>query len=61
MNHTVKIKLREKRDKYLSFARKLKKLWNMVVTAIPLVIAALGNDLQRFGKSTGRDGNREKN
>ena len=32
----------EKRDKYLDFARELKKLWNMKVTIIPIVIGAFG-------------------
>ena len=31
-----------KRDKYLDFARELKKLWNMKVTIIPIVIGTLG-------------------
>ena len=30
----------EKRDKYLDLARELKKLWNMQVTIIPIVIGA---------------------
>ena len=32
----------EKRDKYLDLARELKKLWNMNVTMIPIVIGAFG-------------------
>ena len=32
----------EKRDKYLDHARELKKLWNMKVTIIPIVIDAFG-------------------
>ena len=32
----------EKNDKYLDFARELKKLWNMKVMILPLVIGALG-------------------
>ena len=32
----------EKRDKYLDLARELKKLWNMKVTVIPIVIGAFG-------------------
>ena len=31
----------EKKDKYLDLARELKKLWNMKVTIVPIVIAAL--------------------
>ena len=32
----------EKRNKYLDLARELKKLWNMKVTIIPIVIGAFG-------------------
>ena len=32
----------KKKDKYLDLARKLKKLWNMKVTIIPIVIGAFG-------------------
>ena len=32
----------EKIEKYLDMARELKKVWNMRVTLIPLVIGALG-------------------
>ena len=32
----------EKNDKYLDFARELKKLWNMKVTIIPIVVGAFG-------------------
>ena len=42
MNHRVKLKESEKKDKYLKLARDLKKLWNMKVTIIPHVIGALG-------------------
>ena len=39
----IKLKESEKRDKYLNFARELKKnLWNMKVTIIPIVIGAFG-------------------
>ena len=41
-DHVVKLKECEKRDKYLDFARELRKLWNMKVTIIPVVIGALG-------------------
>ena len=30
----------EKKDKYIDLARELKKLWNMKVTVIPIVIGA---------------------
>ena len=32
----------EKKDKYLDFARELKKLWNMLATILPIVIGAFG-------------------
>ena len=32
----------EKKDKYLDLARELKKLWNMKVTFIPIMIGAFG-------------------
>ena len=38
----MKLKECEKRDKYLDFARELKKLRNMKVTIIPTVIGAVG-------------------
>ena len=39
---TVKLKECEKKDKYLDLARELKKLWNMKVTIVPIVIGAFG-------------------
>ena len=39
--HKVILKESEKKDKYLDLARELKKLWNMKVTFIPIVINAL--------------------
>ena len=42
-NHRIKLKECEKKDKYLDLARKLKKkLWNMQVSIIPIVIRAFG-------------------
>ena len=41
-DHRIKLKECEKKDKYLDLARKLKKLWNMHVTIIPIVIGAFG-------------------
>ena len=38
----IKLKEWEKKDKYLDLARELKKLWNMQVTIIPIVIGAFG-------------------
>ena len=41
-DHRIKLKEREKKDKYLNLANKLKNLWNMEMTLIPIVIGALG-------------------
>ena len=41
-DHRLKLKECEKKDKYLDIARELKKLWNMKVTIIPIVIRAFG-------------------
>ena len=41
-DYRIKLKECEKKDKYLDLARELKKLWNMQVTIIPIVIGALG-------------------
>ena len=41
-DHRIKLKECEKNDKYLDLARELKKLWNMQVTIIPIVIGAFG-------------------
>ena len=38
----IKLKECEKGDRYLDLARELKKLWNMLVTIIPIVIGAFG-------------------
>ena len=42
MNHRINLKECEKKDKYLDLARELKKLWNMKVTIVSIVIGALG-------------------
>ena len=45
-DHRIKLKECEKKDryldKYLDLSRELKKLWNMQVTIIPIVIGAFG-------------------
>ena len=41
-DHRIKLKESEKKDKYLDLARDLKKLWNMKVTIIPIVVGAFG-------------------
>ena len=38
----IKPKECEKKDKYLDIDRELKKLWNMTVTIVPIVIGAFG-------------------
>ena len=38
----IKLKECEKKDKYRDLARELKKLWNMQVRIIPIVIGAFG-------------------
>ena len=40
-DHKIKLKESEKKYKYLELARELKKLWNMKVTIIPIVIGAI--------------------
>ena len=50
VDHWVKLKEIEKRDKYLDFARELKKPWNMKLTFIPIVISALGTVIERLVK-----------
>ena len=39
-DNRIKLNEREKKDKYLDLARELKKLWNMKVTILPIVICA---------------------
>ena len=41
-DHRIKLKECEKKEKYLDLARELKKLWNMLVTIILIVIGAFG-------------------
>ena len=43
-DHRIKLKECEKKDKYLDLARELKRLWNMKVTIIPIVICAFGTE-----------------
>ena len=42
LDFRIKLKECEKKDKFLDLARKLKKLWNMKVKIIPIVIGAFG-------------------
>ena len=41
-DHRVKLKEREKKDKYLDLVRELEKMWNMKVIFMPIVTGALG-------------------
>ena len=41
-DHRIKLKESEKKDKYLDLARELKKLWNIKVIIIPIIIGAFG-------------------
>ena len=41
-DNTVKIKESENIDKHLDLARELKKLWNVKVGVIPLLVGELG-------------------
>ena len=41
-DHRINLKESQKKDKYLDLARELKKLWNMKVTIVSIVIGALG-------------------
>ena len=52
-DNRLKFKEREKRDKYLYFARKLIKLLNMKVTIIAIVIVALGTVTKGLEQSLG--------
>ena len=50
-DHRIKLKECEKKDKYLDFARELKKkLWNMKVIIIPIVIGAFVTVTKRLLK-----------
>ena len=52
-DHRIKLKECEKKDKYLDLARELKKLWNMQVTIVPIVIAAFGTVTRGLRKCLG--------
>ena len=48
VDHKIKLKKNGKREKYLDLTRELKKLWNMKVTVIPIVIGALGTVIKEL-------------
>ena len=52
-DHRIKLKKCEKKDKYLDLVRELKKLWNMKVTIIPIVIGAFGTVTKGLLKGLG--------
>ena len=49
-DNIIKLKECAKKDKYLDLARELKKLWNIQVTIIPIVIGAFGTVTKRLLK-----------
>ena len=49
-DHSMKLKEREKKVKYLDLAKELKNLWNMEVTIIPVLIGAFDTVTQRLLK-----------
>ena len=49
-DYRVKLEENEKTDKYLHPSLELKKLWNMKVTVIPIVIGAIGTVTKRLIK-----------
>ena len=52
-NNNNKLKECEKKDKYLYLARELKKLWNMKVTIVPIVIGVFGSVTKGLLKGIG--------
>ena len=49
-DHRINLKECGKKDKYLDLARELKKLWNMKVTIVQIVIGALGTITKGLSK-----------
>ena len=52
------MKEKQKKNKYIDLARELKKLWNMIVTVIPIVISALCTGTEGFGNKRTRGDHR---
>ena len=52
-DHRIKLKECEEKYKYLDLARELKKLWNMKVTNVPIVISAFGTVTKGLLKGLG--------
>ena len=61
VDHRMKIKESEKKELYFDLASELRKLGNMMVTVIPLVIGALGTVPKGLEKGSGRVGNQGEN
>ena len=49
-DHRMNLEESEKNDKYFDLARELKKLWNMKVTIVPIVIGAFGTITKGLSK-----------
>ena len=49
-DHRVKLKVSEKKDKYLDLACEREKLWNMKMMFIPVVTGAIGRVAKRLSK-----------
>ena len=49
-DHRINLKECEKKDKYLDLTMELKKLWNMQVTIIPIVIDVFGTVIKKLLK-----------
>ncbi len=52
-DHRIKLKECEKKDKSLDLARELKKLWNMKVTIVPIVIGVFSTITKGLLKGLG--------
>ena len=50
-DHRIKLKECKKKDKHLNLAWELKKLWNMKMTIIPIVIAVFDTVTKRLLKA----------
>ena len=51
MDHRINLKECEKNEEYLDLAKELKKLWNMKLTIVPIVIGALSTITKGLLKS----------
>ena len=51
VDHRINLKECAKKDMYLDLVKKLKKLWNMNITIVPIVIVAFGTITKGFLKA----------